>query len=201
MKKVKIFLGGVLPLFLAASCAEKRNIFVLLPDAAGKSTSIIISNREGTQIIGEPNQAVEVTSADTPPSSPLTVDEESMRKQFGSVIAALPSPPLHFILCFKFDTAELTKESLQTLKKILPMIVSRRSYDVTVVGHTDRVGTREYNYKLGLNRALMVRQILVSQGVDTSHIEFTSHGEDDPLIKTADGVPEQKNRRVEVIMR
>jgi outer membrane protein OmpA-like peptidoglycan-associated protein len=201
MKREKTVFAGFLMLFMVVSCAEKRNLFVLLPDAQGKQSAIVISNREGTRIIEKSNQSVEVTSANMPPSSPTHIDDESIQKNFGKVISDLPSPPLHFILCFKFDTAVLTKESRQTLARILPMIASRRSYDVTVVGHTDRVGTRQYNFKLGLERALVVRQILISQGIDTSHIEFTSHGEDDPLVKTADGVPEQRNRRAEVIIR
>jgi outer membrane protein OmpA-like peptidoglycan-associated protein len=57
------------------------------------------------------------------------------------------------------------------------------------------------NYKLGLDRAQEIRDLLVSQGIDPKVIEVTSHGEDNPLVKTEDDVPEPKNRRVEIVIR
>lgn len=87
------------------------------------------------------------------------------------------------------------------LLKVQPTIQERQSTDISVVGHTDRVGTREYNYKLGLERAHLIRNRLVRLGVREDHIEIDSHGEDNPLVKTADEVRESRNRRVEVIVR
>jgi outer membrane protein OmpA-like peptidoglycan-associated protein len=69
------------------------------------------------------------------------------------------------------------------------------------VGHTDRVGTRENNFRLGLERAKLIQKLLISKGIDPNIISVASHGEDNPLVKTDDEVPEPRNRRVEIIIR
>jgi outer membrane protein OmpA-like peptidoglycan-associated protein len=84
---------------------------------------------------------------------------------------------------------------------VLPAIADHESTDVSVVGHTDRFGTRAYNYQLALERALLVQKMLLALGINPQFIEVTSHGEDNPLIQTADEVREPRNRRVEVVVR
>ena len=95
----------------------------------------------------------------------------------------------------------LTRESRNSLKEVLPSIAEHKSVDVSVVGHTDRVGTREYNYSLGMKRARIVEKIIIREGIDQAFVSVSSHGEDDPLISTGDDIPEPRNRRVEVIVR
>ena len=73
--------------------------------------------------------------------------------------------------------------------------------DVAVIGHTDTTGTSAINFQLGLRRANAIRSRLVETGVDASVIEVSSHGEADLLVKTADEVPESRNRRVEISVR
>jgi outer membrane protein OmpA-like peptidoglycan-associated protein len=193
----------LLALSLATSCAARKrdNVFVLLPGPDGKTGEITITSKRGTQVLREPNQAVVVSSAEGAFSSPEPLDDEKIRSDFGEALSALPPPPIHFILYFEFDSTKLTEESQKLLKQILPTMASRNSTDVSVVGHTDRRGTREYNYKLGMERALLAREIVISQSIDPRYISVASHGEDNPLIPTDDNVQEWRNRRVEVIVR
>jgi outer membrane protein OmpA-like peptidoglycan-associated protein len=193
-----LFVGFTL---LLASCAADRNVVVLLPDSNGKTGSIVVSNQAGSQLISEQKQATMISSPTTAPSPPAPMDDEAIQRNFGAALSVLPPPPIHFILYFKTDTTELTDESRRLLAKVLPATVDRKSTDVSVVGHTDRVGTREYNCNLGLERALLVKKMLVYVGIDQALIEVTSHGEDNPLVKTADEVQEPRNRRVEVVVR
>jgi outer membrane protein OmpA-like peptidoglycan-associated protein len=193
-----LFIGFIL---LTASCAGDRNVVVLLPDSDGKTGSILVTNQGGSRIISERNQATVISSPTTAPSSPAPMDDETIRRNFGEALSVLPSPPIHFILYFKTDSTELTDESRRLLAKVLPATVDRTSMDVSVVGHTDRVGTREYNYNLGLQRALLIKKMLSHLGIEPGLIEVTSHGEDNPLVKTADNVQEPRNRRVEVVVR
>ncbi|MBT6616426.1 MAG: OmpA family protein, partial [Deltaproteobacteria bacterium] len=58
-----------------------------------------------------------------------------------------------------------------------------------------------YNYTLSKGRAEAVARLLVTRGVQQDHINTTSHGEGNLLIKTGDNVNEPKNRRVEVVVR
>jgi len=201
MRSISIALFLAPALLLLASCAGERNVVVLLPDSDGKTGSIVVSNQAGSRILSEQKQATVISSPTTPPTTPAPMDDEAIRKNFGEALAALPPPPIHFILYFKTDSTDLTDESRRLLAKVLPATVDRKSTDVSVVGHTDRVGTREYNYNLGLERALLVRKMLVYLGIEQGLIEVTSHGEDNPLVKTADEVQEPRNRRVEVVVR
>ncbi len=191
----------ILAMFFSMSCAKNGNIFVLMPGPEGKTGGIQVTSKGGTQVLNQPNQTVVVESAESAPSHPTTMDDEKIRENFGDALAALPAPPVHFILFFKVDSSQLTRQSRKCLQQILPAVISRKSTDVSVVGHTDRVGTREYNYSLGLTRAWTVAKILIGKGIDPAFVSVYSHGKDDPLVKTDDGVPEPRNRRVEVIVR
>lgn len=200
MKSFLTPLAGILAILLLSSCAEK-NVFVLLPDADGKTGKIVVSNNAGEQMLTEPNQASVVASANDPPAAPYSMSDEKIKERFGKALTALPLPPVHFILYFNSGTTELTEASRKLLGEVLAAALSRTPADVSVVGHTDRVGTREANYRLGLERTGIVRDMLVSRGIKQELIDVTSHGEDNPLVKTDDNVPEPRNRRVEVDVR
>lgn len=152
-------------------------------------------------MIGDPEQATEVHSATVAPSAPFSMKDEKIKEDFGDALSMLPSPPLHFILYFHSGTTIITEQSRKLLMEILPAIAARKVLCVCVVGHTDLEGSRQMNYQLGLDRALVIKQLLITKGIDPRIIEVTSHGKDNPLIKTKDDVPEPRNRRVEVILR
>ena len=84
---------------------------------------------------------------------------------------------------------------------MLETIKERLSTDVSVVGHADREGDPKWNYTLSRRRAETVSVLLKDMGVNPEHMEITSHGEENPLVPTADNVAEPRNRRVEVIVR
>jgi outer membrane protein OmpA-like peptidoglycan-associated protein len=203
MKMTGTLIICLFALFFLASCASssKSMVVVLLPGPDGKTGQIEVSNKWGTQLIREPEHATEVHSADVAPSVPFTMKDEKIMQNFGDALSILPSPPIHFILYFHSGTTILMEQSLKLLMEILPAVASRKTSAVSVVGHTDREGTRELNCQLGLDRALAIKQLLIAKGIDPRIIEVTSHGEDNPLIKTKDGVPEPRNRRVEVVLR
>ena len=120
---------------------------------------------------------------------------------YGGALAAEPEQAVRFLLYFESGTSRLTIESEAQLPEIHRTIAQRQSKDISVIGHTDRVGSDEDNRVLSLERARMVADLLISQGAATEDLEITSHGESNPLIPTPDDTPEPKNRRVEVIVR
>jgi len=197
----RVVLMCLCSVFFLMSCAYKKNLIVLLPDPDGKVGIVEVSNRGGTQILRESGEATEVKAADVSPTSPVPMEESEISKIFGETLSAQPVPPVKFLLYFQSGTTELKAESQNRIKEVLDAIESRKSKDITIVGHTDRVGTREANHKLGLERTDFIKAILVSRGVDPASIELASHGEDNPLIKTEDGVPEPRNRRIEITVR
>lgn len=202
MKASSVILAcGVFLVFLTSCASSKKSLFVLQSDPDGKTGEIVVANRAGSQALTRAGEATEVKDANTPPSAPFRVEEAEIAKTFGPAMAAQPAPPGFYLLYFRTGSTDLTAESEKVIPEILQGIKARHSIDIRVVGHTDRVGTREGNYKLGLDRALRLKAILISKGVDPAIIEVESHGKDNPLIPTQDQVPEPRNRRVEVTIR
>jgi outer membrane protein OmpA-like peptidoglycan-associated protein len=72
---------------------------------------------------------------------------------------------------------------------------------VVAIGHTDTMGTPVKNVELGLRRANAVQALLVDAGLPATSVAVTSHGEGALLVRTADGVVEPRNRRVEITVR
>lgn len=201
MKLLRLTLGLFIGCLLLASCAAKpKNLFVLMPDADGKVGTITVTNKAGTQTLSNLRQATEIKDADAAPTKPFVLEESEVKKTFGDALAAQKEFPV-WLLFFELRSTVLTHESEEALKQIIATIKNRKSTDISVIGHTDRVGTRQKNYQLSIGRALKIRDILVSRGIDPQYIEVYGLGEDMPLVKTENGVSEPRNRRAEVKVR
>jgi OOP family OmpA-OmpF porin len=79
-------------------------------------------------------------------------------------------------------------------------IARRRTYNVQVIGHSDRAGSEERNLQLSVSRAQGIRKFLIKAGVPAEAITVYGRGELEPLIPTPDGVAEPRNRRVDVLV-
>jgi outer membrane protein OmpA-like peptidoglycan-associated protein len=73
--------------------------------------------------------------------------------------------------------------------------------DVLVIGHTDKVGNDAYNDALSKARAEVVRKALAERGVAAENMVLVGRGKREPMVPTADGVAEPRNRRVEILVR
>jgi outer membrane protein OmpA-like peptidoglycan-associated protein len=184
---------------VVSGCAGGTTV-VLAPNPDGKTSAITVSNPAGSVDIESPNQATTVKTSTQSPTPPAGMSQETIHALFSDALSIQPKPPVHYILYFEKDLL-LTSDSAGLLPEILTAIKERNSTDISVVGHTDTVGSKEYNLTLSKNRANSVRDLLVQKGVDLNYIKTTSHGKENPLIKTEDNVSEPKNRRVEVIVR
>jgi len=178
-----------------------RTQVVLLPDPDGKIGEITLKNKDGVQKITTAGQMADTGAVDSPASPHPPMAKGDIDRIFGAALAALPEKPVTFILYFKTNTTELTETSQKALSSVRAAIDSRTSQDISVIGHTDRTGLKDYNHTLSRNRALKVKKILVAKKVNPAIIEIGYHGEANPLIKTPDGVAEPRNRRVEVTVR
>ena len=195
-------------LLLVAACATppkppppaSRDVIVLLPDDQGKTGAIVVSSGGVERRLDRPGETVTV-EAGSPPGLPTVMPDREVLATAGPALAALPKPPARFILYFEHDSVNLTPESKALLKIVLETIRDRAPVDVSVVGHTDTVGEKEYNNDLSLKRARAVATILLGKGVDPSTVDITSHGKDNPLVPTGDQVHEPRNRRVEITVR
>ena len=99
---------------------------------------------------------------------------------------------------FEFDKSTLTSKSIQTLKSAVDALNENSTIEVTLSGHADERGTREYNLALGQRRAESVSDYLVLNGIKKSRITVKSFGEEKPLAYGQDEASYAKNRRVEI---
>lgn len=98
---------------------------------------------------------------------------------------------------FDFDKAELKSESFPELNRIATMMKEKVTMQVEIAGHTDPVGTEEYNLGLSERRAKAVSSYLSKQGIEASRITTLFFGESKPIDTTQTREGNRKNRRVE----
>lgn len=101
------------------------------------------------------------------------------------------------VVYFDFDRSQLTSEA----KAVLEKVVSKPNlYSAVIYGHTDQLGSNEYNEKLSLQRAYAVRDFFIAKGIAESKIKvIQGFGESMPAINSLDEVSRRSNRRVVII--
>lgn len=100
-------------------------------------------------------------------------------------------------IAFRFDSAELTDLGKGKVYLLARQIKDKGDVVVAIEGHTDAIGTEEYNQRLGLRRAQRVMKELADLGVDASHLSVTSMGKSQPLVDQNTDWARAVNRRVE----
>ncbi len=180
-----------------AGCAQRGTV-VLLPASDGKPAAVSVKQGEREVVLDQPYAAAHVTPFGP---SAYRATAQDVDVQFGAALAARPARPASFTLYFVEGGDEFTAESKQEVDRILGEIARRPVPDVRIVGHTDAVGSDPFNDALGRQRAEVVRAALVRLGIPSADIETISRGRREPAVPTPDGVPEPRNRRVEIIVR
>jgi outer membrane protein OmpA-like peptidoglycan-associated protein len=196
-----IFFGSCLGAILLIMACGHKNLVVLIPDPDGSVGQVTVSNAAGSVEMNRANQSTTVKDQQSAPAEPAELDPAKVQDLFGQVLSNAPPAPVHFILSFASDSVELLPASVQQIPEIIAAIQQRVPTRVSVVGHSDTRGDKAYNLDLSLRRAMAVKQQLVERGIDETFVDVSSHGEENPLVKTADNVANAKNRRVEVIVR
>ena len=100
---------------------------------------------------------------------------------------------------FDFDKATIKPEYDELIKQLATATQANKNIKVSVVGHTDTMGSKDYNYALGGRRAEAVQKMLIKYGIPASQIVAVSAGEEDLAVPTPDNVPNAENRRVKVV--
>jgi outer membrane protein OmpA-like peptidoglycan-associated protein len=100
---------------------------------------------------------------------------------------------------FDFDSAELRPESITELERVVRFMNDIPSSTALVEGHTDSIGTEQYNLALSDRRAKAVYDYLTSRGVDPSRLRSVGLGEANPVASNETAEGRQLNRRVMLI--
>lgn len=182
-------------------CGTKTTV-VLLPEPDGTVGRVTVSGQDGSRrVLGKAFESASVGKPGEVVRDLGIMDGDRVEKIFGRALAAQPEMVKVFLLYFQSGKTLLTPKSEALIDDILNTIRQRNSRDISVVGHTDRVGDADKNDELAKKRSGFTARILMDKGVDPDLIEITSHGETNPIVPTPDEVAEPRNRRVEVMIR
>jgi peptidoglycan-associated lipoprotein len=187
------------PVAQAPVAPAPKSYVVLMDNADGTVGQLVVSSAKGEVLL---NKARTGTDLDGTSGKPYMVDEYRINRDFGEALAAQPPLPVSFMLYFKTGGTVLTDESQALIPAILDAAMKHHPVsDVSVIGHTDTMGNSEANENLGLQRALLVAEIIKKAGLQVYELTIASHGEKNLLVPTPDNTPEPKNRRVEITVR
>jgi len=101
---------------------------------------------------------------------------------------------------FEFGKAELTSDAGSTVAEIADVIKGAPNRHLAVEGHTDSIGSIDYNYRLSDSRARRVAQALEANGIPARKITTRAMGETTPIASNKTEQGRRRNRRVEVII-
>lgn len=99
---------------------------------------------------------------------------------------------------FNFDKATLRPENRELLSKIVGILLTSKNYGIYVYGHTDDIGSEEYNLDLSERRAQRVREYLTENGIAPEIITSKGFGKSRPIVPGASAEARAENRRVEI---
>jgi OOP family OmpA-OmpF porin len=169
--------------------------------AVRTSTNDCIRNGFWTPATAAPECAPDLK----PQARPAAQPQVKVAPPVQSVAPNIPPPPptvvpakvtLQADTLFDFDKSVLKPEGRARLTKFVQDTTGIKYTVVVVTGHTDSVGTDEYNMRLGLRRAESVKAYLVSQGVAANQIQTASRGKREPVADNRTAAGRALNRRV-----
>lgn len=186
---------------LLAACGTKERVILLPDENGGDPGGVALIGSAEEEIVWWTTPYGEAEFADGVAGNTRELQARALVQEFGPLLAALPPRPKSFLLYFVIGTTTLVATSEPNIERLFEEVAARRGVDVQVTGHTDSVGTVESNDQLSRARAREVRRLLIDRGLDPGLVRAVGRGERALLVPTADDVREQRNRRVEVIVR
>jgi outer membrane protein OmpA-like peptidoglycan-associated protein len=132
-----------------------------------------------------------------------TLEADQLKRQIAELNAKQTERGLVITLgdmLFQTNKLELKGAAASNLDKLVAFLNSNPDRNVLVEGHTDNVGTDDYNRSLSQRRAESVRSYLLSRDIAANRIDASGKGENSPVASNSDATGRQMNRRVEVII-
>ena len=136
--------------------------------------------------------------------SSVQITEEAVADQSVAGVSITPKSTAtqavlaNAVVYFDYDQSNLTAKSIQALKGVSELMNRNSKISLSIEGHADERGTREYNLALGQRRAESVANYLVANGINRNRLITKSYGEERPLSLGSNNTAWSKNRRVEI---
>lgn len=186
---------AMLALIAGINFLDKNSTQIVLLDS-NKTSSITLKTAYKSELLSTPNEYLSINSINQ--NEKRVLNNSEVDDKFGSIIKASVDKPISYKLYFT-NSDSLDEKSLKIIPKIKQTIKDRYPCEVSIIGHTDTVGSNDINKKVSLKRAKKVAEIFKDENI--SRVDIYSFGESNLLVKTADNVFEPKNRRVEIQIR
>ena len=183
---------------LLSACATPASRVILLAGPDGKLGKVAVLQQGGETVLATANSSASISRNGKVQTGKASAEDLA---GFDAVRGALPARPVSFTLYFEENSDQITVASGVQMPSILREVAARPAVEVVIIGHTDRVGGEEYNDKLSLARALVVREQLLTKSMVAGQLRAEGRGEREPLVATPDEMPEPRNRRVEISVR
>ena len=197
MNLFAVFILAVILASVLRAPEKAPELFAVLPARDGHVGAIVVKGPQ-EQVIDRAYGAVRINGGTL---APETLSEARVRETFGAALDALPASPTSYMLYFLEGKDELTDESRAQLETVFADLKRRPLPDIAVIGHTDTVGSLDFNDKLSRARADRMRDLLVGLGLPAERIFAAGRGKRELLVPTDDNVSEPRNRRVEINVR
>ena len=148
----------------------------------------------------QPVEVIDDEPAPEPAPPPAPVEEKPRVDDEGVPYDEVTGRPLSRVVHFDFDKAVLRPADIRVLEQHAAFLSTARDRSITVEGHCDERGTRDYNLALGEKRANSVVEFLTAAGVRRSQIaDVVSYGEEQPVDVGSNEDAWAKNRRAVLV--
>lgn len=177
--RMKLVLSLISAALLVGGCASRINLNEV--PVEDRSSTSVTAGADGAVPSGTPGS---IGSAEGVPLSVIPADA--------------PADERARSVYFDYDSAVVKPEFAPLLARFSDYLKANRQRKLTVEGHTDERGGREYNLALGQRRAEAVRRSLLLSGAEPGQIEAVSFGKEKLAAAGADEPANAKNRRAEI---
>jgi peptidoglycan-associated lipoprotein len=165
-------------IILLASCSAKSK-----KSETAKESEVVIEDKSSEQ------------------SSYQSIDNEQQAENLNKQTQAkIEEVEVQDRVLFSFDSADLSDDAKKILDTQTAWLKSDTSIKITIEGHCDERGTREYNIALGEKRANIAKDYLIQNGVDAQRIKVISYGKEKPVFFGNDETNHAKNRRAVTVI-
>ena len=144
LNPLKAITVSIFASLIVAACGPTTQV-ILLPNPDGKVGSLEVTDKKGSQTLDQAWQSTETSMLTGSQSAPKVIGEQQARAAVRQALEAEPMAPATFVMQFKSGSADLTPESLRVMTDVMEAVRVRKSTDIIVSGHTDSVGSEDYN--------------------------------------------------------